>query len=73
MIYKLSKLVAVLPLLILTGCAALIPEMSNIIDSIEDTAVCVEVNEDAMRDDTDIIINVQVINKDPPKATIAKQ
>lgn len=60
------------PLMCLTGCAAWVPEMANIIDSIEDTAVKVEVNKDAMGPETDIHVLVDVINKDPPKVKVSQ-
>lgn len=70
---KLIEVSIACPLLFLTACTAWAPEMEGIIDSIEDTAVCVEVNDDAMRDDTDIEITVKVINKDPPKVKVSDQ
>jgi len=66
----IMKLSFVFPMALLTGCSAWIPELSNIIDSIEDTAVCVEVNKDALSPETDVHVKVDVINKDPPKAKV---
>lgn len=72
MLKRILEISVAFPMLFLTGCSAWVPELANIIDSVEDTAVCVEVNADAMQEDTDIIISVQVINKDPPKLKVAQ-
>jgi hypothetical protein len=61
------------PFFMLPGCAGLLPDIAQVVDSIEDTAVVVEVNRDAMVEDTDIEICVRVINKDIPKSKIANE
>jgi hypothetical protein len=52
---------------ILNSCSGMIPDLVQMIHDIEDTAIVVEVNRDAIKQDTDVDISVSVINKDPPK------
>jgi hypothetical protein len=49
----------------LTGCSAMMPDVAQIIHDVEDTAVLVEVNRDAIKDQTNVDINVKVTNKYP--------
>jgi len=55
------------PLLFLTACSAMMPDLVKMVSEIEDTAVVVEVNRDAMQEDTDIHVRVDIVNKDPPR------
>jgi hypothetical protein len=50
---------------ILSGCAAMMPELFKAIDDIAtDTAVKVEIDKEAFQKDTDLKISIEVINKD---------
>ena len=50
---------------LLTGCAGMMPDIAKIVDDIEDTAIVVEINRDAIKDNQNISIKVDVINKFP--------
>jgi len=45
----------------------MMPDLVKMVSEIEDTAVVVEVNRDAMQEDTDIHVRVDIVNKDPPR------
>lgn len=51
--------------LTLSGCAQFMPDVAAIIHDVEDTAVMVEVNRDAIKESTNVDINVKVTNKYP--------
>ncbi len=58
-----------LPLFLLTGCAQMIPGLTQAIDdAVTDEAIGVTVDKAAMQKETDVRITVDVINKDPPKS-----
>ncbi len=63
----MKLLAKLLPVLFLTGCAGIMPDVAQIVHDVEDSAIIVEVNRDAIKQDTDIEIDVRVINKDAPK------
>jgi hypothetical protein len=64
-------ILAVLLLPLLTSCAGMLPDVATITHDICDSVVCVEVDRDAFKQDTDVHITVDVINKDIPKSKIA--
>lgn len=64
-------LLAILALPLFTSCAAMLPDIAKITHDICDSVVCVEVDRDAFKQDTDVHIIVDVINKDIPKSKIA--
>ena len=64
---KINAIVFLLMLDLLTGCAGMMPDIANITKDICDSVVSVEVDRDAIKQDTDIFIEVKIINKDPPK------
>lgn len=65
----MKKLVIIPALFILAGCMpGFLPDVAKVVDSIEDTAICVEINKDAMMEDQDIHINVDLIQKNPKVA-----
>lgn len=49
---------------VLTGCANWIPGMTELVAELDDCGVCVEVHKEALQEDTDVHILVDVINKD---------
>jgi hypothetical protein len=51
----------------LTGCAGIMPDVAQIVHDISDTAISIEINEQAIKNDTDVHVIVDVINKDLPK------
>jgi hypothetical protein len=53
--------------MMLPGCAGMLPDVANIVGDICDTAIEVEVNKEAIQEDTDVHITIDVINKNPPK------
>lgn len=55
-------------LLILFGCQY-VPEMAKALDDIEtDDAITIQIDRDAFKKDTDVFVEVKVINKDRPNA-----
>jgi hypothetical protein len=62
----MTKLLLIL-LPLLSSCSGMMPDVVKMVHDIEDTAIVVEVNRDAIQQDTDVEISVSVINKDPPK------
>jgi len=65
---KLNAIVLFLMLDLLTGCAAMMPDIAKMTHDICDSVVSVEVDRDAFKEDSDVHIVVDIINKDPPKA-----
>ena len=52
-------------LLTMSSCAQMIPGLMQAIDdAVTDEAVCVCVDKAAMQKDTDVKINVEIVNKD---------
>jgi len=51
----------------LTSCSAIMPDVAKITHDICDSVVSVEVDRDAFKEDTNVEINVKIVNKDPPK------
>lgn len=49
--------------LTLSGCAQFMPDVAAIIHDVEDTAVVIEINRDAIRENQNINIKVDLINK----------
>lgn len=50
---------------LLTGCAAMLPELFKAVDDIAtDTAVKVEIDKEAFQKDTDVTVSIEVKNKD---------
>ncbi len=56
---------------VLSGCAGMLPDIANITKDICDSVVSVEVDRDAIKQDTDIHITVDILNKDIPKPVAA--
>lgn len=50
---------------LLTGCAGMMPDVAAVVHDIEDTAVVVEINRDAIKENQNINIKVDLINKFP--------
>ena len=69
MFKKLLELSIACPLLFLTGCASWIPGMTELVSELDDAGVVVEVHKEALQEDTDVRIVVDVINKDHPVGT----
>jgi predicted ribosome-associated RNA-binding protein Tma20 len=50
-------------LFLLTGCAQMIPGLEQALDDyVKDDAVCVTIHREAIREETDIIIQIAVMN-----------
>jgi|HubBroStandDraft_2_1064218.scaffolds.fasta_scaffold00031_49 hypothetical protein len=59
------KWFSTLSLMLLTGCAEVMPGLFKAVDDIEtDNAIKIEIEKEALQKDTDIHITVDVLNKD---------
>ncbi len=63
----MRRLISFIPLMLLTSCAGILPDVATITRDICDSVVSVEIDRDAIKQDTDVHILVDVINKDQPK------
>jgi hypothetical protein len=61
------KLISIALLLILSSCSGLMPDVATITHDICDSVVSVEIDRDAFKEDTDVHVIVDIINKDVPK------
>ena len=62
----MKKLLKFMPVVFLTGCAGIMPDVAQIVHDVEDSAIIVEVNRDAIsKEQTNVKINVEVTNKHP--------
>lgn len=64
---KINVFICLLMLDLLTSCAGMLPDIATITHDICDSVVSVEVDRDAIKQDTDVFIDVKIINKDQPK------
>ena len=71
---RMLRFILFIPLMLLTGCAALslltgcagmMPDVAAVVHDIEDTAIVVEINRDAIKENQNINIKVDLINKFP--------
>jgi len=53
--------------LLLSACSAIMPDVTQIIDDMTDTAIRIDIAKEALMQDTDIYCEVKVIQKDEPK------
>ena len=68
------KYVILASLFLLTGCASMMPGLTEALDDyVTDEAVSVHVDKAAMQKDTDVDITVKVTNKDPVPQAPVKQ
>lgn len=65
MFRKLFEMSIACPLLFLTSCASWIPGMTELVSELDDAGVVVEIHKEALQEDTDLHVVVDVINKDP--------
>ena len=50
----------------LTGCAQMIPGLMDAIDdAVTDEAVCIRIDKSALTNETDISVQLEIINRDP--------
>lgn len=61
---RILELSIACPLIFLTGCANWIPGMTELVSELDDAGVVVEVHKEALQEDTDVHIIVDVLNKD---------
>ena len=61
----MKKLILVLPLFIISGCAGFLPDVSHVVETVEDKAICIEIKKEAFKDTTNVKIGVDVTNKYP--------
>lgn len=65
----LTKWISTLSLMILPGCAEVMPGLFKAVDDIEtDQAIRVEIDKEALQKDTNIHVIVDVVNKDETPA-----
>jgi hypothetical protein len=60
-----TGLYLLLAITLLTGCSGIMPDVASIVSEIEDTAIVVEINRDAIKENQNIDIAVKVTNKFP--------
>ena len=64
-----TKWISTLSLMLLSGCAEMMPGLFKAVEDIEtDTAIKVEVNKEALSKDSNLHINVDLVNKDQTPA-----
>ena len=67
----MHKFISLIPVIFLTGCAGIMPDVATITHDICDSVVSVEIDRDAFKQDTDVHVTVDVLNKDQPKPKVA--
>lgn len=66
---RIFELSIACPLLFLTGCASWAPGMTELVAELDDAGVIVEIHKEALLEETDVHIVVDVINKENPAGT----